>query len=137
MQDTFGKRRIETENTKMVLISTHHGRLPRSPKGKLAMTSIKWDFNGRRAFAMTGVNLQQTFKYKYTLKQICHCEEQRDDAISYHSRRLLRYARNDRTVGERKKRNGYRIKSGMTKGEIKKGSGEPFWKQFNLLWLGG
>jgi len=23
----------------------------------------------------------------------------------------------------------------MTKGEIKKGSGEPLWKQFNLLWL--
>ena len=54
-----------------------------------------------------------------------------------HSTRLLRYARNDRTVGERKKMNGYRIKSGMTKGEIKKGSGEPLWKQFNLLWLGG
>ena len=27
--------------------------------------------------------------------------------------------------------------AGMTKGEIKKGSGEPLWKQFNLLWLGG
>ena len=38
---------------------------------------------------------------------------------------------------ENGKMNGYRIKSGMTKGEIKKGSGEPLWKQFNLLWLGG
>ena len=64
--------------------------------------------------------------------------------------RLLRYARNNMTVGgdcfamlamtrplENGKMNGYRIKSGMTKGKIKKGSGEPLWKQFNLLWLGG
>ena len=51
--------------------------------------------------------------------------------------RLLRYVRNDRIVRERKKRNGYHIKSGMTKDEIKKGSGEPLGKQFNLLWLGG
>ena len=85
---------------------------------------------------MTDVNLQQTFKYKYTLKQICHCEEQRDDAIWSVLTRLLHFVHNDRIVGERKKRNGYRIKSGMTKGEIKKGSGEPLWKQFNLLWLG-
>ena len=38
---------------------------------------------------------------------------------------------------ENGKMNGYRIKSGMTKGEINKGSGEPLWKQFKLLWLGG
>ena len=37
---------------------------------------------------------------------------------------------------ENGKMNGYRIKSGMTKDEINKGSGEPLWKQFNLLWLG-
>ncbi|SVD25899.1 uncharacterized protein METZ01_LOCUS378753 [marine metagenome] len=48
---------------------------------------------------MTGVNLQQTFKYKYTLKQICHCEEQRDDAIWSVLTRLLHYVRNDTTVG--------------------------------------
>ena len=30
------------------------------------------------------------------IKIISHYEEQRDDVISYHSRRLLRYARNDR-----------------------------------------
>ena len=68
--------------------------MPRSPKGKLAMTSIKWDFNGRAAFTKT---------------------------------RPL----------ENGKMNGYRIKSGMTKGEINKGSGEPLWKQLKLLWLGG
>ena len=44
---------------------------------------------------MTGVNLQQTFKYKYTLKQICHCEEQRDDAIWTVLTRLLHFVRND------------------------------------------
>ena len=32
-------------------------------------------------FARTSVSLQQIFKYKYTLKQICHYEEQRDDVI--------------------------------------------------------
>ena len=48
---------------------------------------------------MTGVNLQQTFKYKYTLKQICHCEEQRDDAIWSVLTRLLHCVRNDRTIG--------------------------------------
>ena len=51
---------------------------------------------------MTDVNLQQTFKYKYTLKQICHCEEQRDDAIWSVLTRLLHCVRNDRTVRERK-----------------------------------
>jgi len=51
---------------------------------------------------MTGVNLQQTFKYKYTLKQICHCEEQRDDAIWSVLTRLLRYARNDRATTKKK-----------------------------------
>jgi len=38
---------------------------------------------------------------------------------------------------ENGKMNGYRIKSGMTKGEINKGSGELLWKQFKLLWLDG
>ena len=57
---------------------------------------------------MTGVNLQQTFKYKYTLKQICHCEEQRDDAIWSVLTRLLHYVRND-TFGKRK------IETGNTK----------------------
>ncbi len=52
-------------------------------------------------FAMTDVNLQQTFKYIYTLNQICHCEKQRDDAIWSVLTGLLRYARNDRTVGWR------------------------------------
>ena len=52
-------------------------------------------------FAMTGVDLQQTFKYKYTLKQICHCEEQRDDAIWTVLTRLLHYVRNDRIKYDR------------------------------------
>ena len=47
---------------------------------------------------MTDVNLQQTFKYKYTLKQICHYEEQRDDATWTVLMRLLRYVRNGRSL---------------------------------------